>query len=68
MGGGLSNLLPYGGTEVEITLTPAQYEELQTLASSVKNLQNQGSVSGEIVIDSTKVEYSVGEVKFTISD
>lgn len=53
---------------MEITLTPAQTEELKILTYALTNVQNQGSASGEITIDSTKVEYTAEEVKFTISD
>lgn len=53
---------------MEIVLTPAQSEEVKKLVQALTNVQNQGSVSGEIAIDSTKVEYSASEVKLTISD
>ena len=52
---------------MEVELTPAQYEELRVLVGALTNVQNQGSVSGEITIGSTKVEYNAEEVKFTIS-
>ncbi len=53
---------------MEITLTPAQWEELKVLAHALTNVQNQGSASGEMTIDSTKVEYTADEVKFTVSN
>jgi len=53
---------------MEIVLSPAQSEEVKKLVQALTNVQNQGSVSGEITIGATKVEYGAEEVKFTISD
>jgi hypothetical protein len=54
---------------MEITLTAAQYEEKETLASLMAMARiKRPSSAGELNIDETKIEWEEGEVKFTLTD
>jgi hypothetical protein len=54
---------------MEITLTAAQYAEMETLAAlmAIAKVQRPSS-TGELNIDETKIEWASEEVKFTLSD
>jgi hypothetical protein len=54
---------------MEITLTTAQYAEMETLASLMAMARVQrASSTGELHIDETKIEWDSNEVKFTLTD
>lgn len=51
-----------------VTLTDAQFEELQTLLASLEATKSyNGAETGEITLGSIKVEWSANQVKFTLS-
>ena len=53
----------------EVTLTPAQFEELQNLILASQDVQSQASTTSfTLQLNGTEMEYAPDEVKFTLSE
>ena len=53
----------------EVTLTPAQFEELRNLILASQDVLSQASTTSfDMQINGTKIEYGSEEVKFTLSE
>ncbi len=53
---------------MEITLTKAQFDELQNLILASQAVQSQASTTSfDMQLNGTKIEYASDEVKFTLT-